>query len=232
MKLAMLALCVLASCSSAPAPASPPITNATPKRAERLAVAIVINTQEVWMGNDQIEPERDDRGAPNPAYYPGVLSGIHAALAKRSLAEVAPGALGAVVGYHAGAKLRAPMGPIAELDEKAFGVQRDHYQTIGSDLVQGVDRAISELEHVQAERKLLLVVGDGNDTNNDTAKPRLQALRDRLAKSRIRARAIVWTGPLSMEGFIIDRLTDEVSVVEEANSVGPALVEAIERAAR
>ncbi|MBA3541184.1 MAG: hypothetical protein H0T79_16350, partial [Deltaproteobacteria bacterium] len=47
---------------------------------ETIAIALVINGQEVWIGNDDIEQEENPAGVPNPARYLGVLKGLKQAL--------------------------------------------------------------------------------------------------------------------------------------------------------
>ena len=63
--------------------------------------------------------------------------------------------------------------PLGSLSGSALGTQKDYKDTKGYELVKGVELALAELRKVQNPRKVLIVITDGNDTNNDAAKGQL-----------------------------------------------------------
>ena len=71
---------------------------------EKLAIAIVMNGWEIWIGNDDILPEGD------PSRFPGVLKSLEAALDKVSFKDAGPpGSLGVVITYADSATTRIAM---------------------------------------------------------------------------------------------------------------------------
>ena len=76
------------------------------------------------------------------------------------------------------------MGDLKNITGGALGGQKDYSGKIGTDMVQGITMAMAELSKVTTARKALIVVGDGNDTNNDAAKNQLAQLKKEAAKDR------------------------------------------------
>ncbi|MFT3700221.1 MAG: hypothetical protein QM831_44160 [Kofleriaceae bacterium] len=63
---------------------------------------------------------------------------------------------------------------------------------MGSDLVQGVTMALAELSRTKTPQKLLVVVGEGNDTNNgESARLQLLQLKVMAVQSGITVKPII-----------------------------------------
>jgi hypothetical protein len=120
------------------------------------------------------------------------------------------------VTYTDKAAIRLPIGPITKLDAAAFGVQKDYYNKIGTELVAGVELAVAELDKVKGGKKFLFVLGDGNDTNNELAGPRLTKLKATLEARDIQVVSFVYKTALSAESIIIRNLGDHVEIVDLA----------------
>ena len=185
---------------------------------EPLALALVINGQEIWIGNDDVEPED------SPAHYPGALKGLERALDRVPLAAQMPaGSEATVVSYATGARVLLHGAPLAELTGAALGAQSDYYTKIGFDLVQGIELATSELSHSRAARKVMIVIGDGNDTNNDVAKVALAELRHDAAVHQIETYAIIYKSVISADTSVIPAFTSHITVVNSADGMAAAL---------
>jgi hypothetical protein len=75
---------------------------------ETIAVAFVFNGQEVWIGNDDYEPED------SPARYLGILKNLKTALQTVPWAKAGPaGSKGVLISYGDKAEIKVPMGPLA-----------------------------------------------------------------------------------------------------------------------
>lgn len=195
MRIAIVALLGLWACTREPheVPVEPP-----PKP---LAVAFVFNGQEIWVGNETHETD------PN-ATYKGALHDLVAAFDRVRFPE---GTQGLVVSYAEGTRLLQPLGPIEQIKGSTFGIQRDYRSRIGSDLVEGIAIAADMIPREM--RGVLVVIGDGNDTNNDTAMMRMLALRRSLALRGVTVYALVIPGPLSPEGDVISVLTPNTRTI-------------------
>jgi hypothetical protein len=187
--------------------------------AEPIAVALVIAGSEVMIGNASIED------ADSPARYPGYLTGLKTGMGVLDFAHGIPAnSLGMLITYDDAARIRVPMGPIARLDAAAIGTEKDYYMRLGSDLVGAVELAIAELHQVNAARKVLIVIGDGNDTNNDIGKYRLHELKGRAANHRIETYGVIYKGALSAEGEVISAMIPTVRTVASTDAIAPALL--------
>lgn len=192
MRIAIVTLLGLWACTRE-APVEPP-----PKQ---LAVAIVFHGQELWVGNETHETD------PN-VQYKGALHDLVAAFDR---VRFPTGTQGLVVSYAEGTRLLQPLGPIEQINGTTFGVQRDYRSRIGSDLVEGISVAAELIPRDM--RGVLVVIGDGNDTHNDTAMMRLLALRRTLAQRGVAVYALVIPGPLSPSGDVISVITPNTRVI-------------------
>ena len=185
---------------------------------EPVAIAIVIAGSEVMIGNTSIEE------AESPARYPGYLAGLRAGMTALDLAHTTPaGSQGLLITYEDAARIRVPMGAIGRLDASSIGSENDYYKRLGTDLVGGVELALAELAKVRLPRKVLIVIGDGNDTNNDAAKRQLADLAARAVSERIESYAVIYKGALSNERDVITNMIESVQEVASADAVGPAM---------
>jgi len=213
-----LALVVAAACSGASSPTS------TKDKAAPVSVAIVYCGWELWIGNDQLLPAED------PSRYPGVLGAMKTALDQADLAHaMPPGSQGMLIEYSNQASVRVPLGPIANLTGAALGTQKDYYGTQGSELVRGVTLAVDQLEKAPAGKKQLIVLSDGNDTNNEAAKVELVKLKQRVHNLGIEVTSIIYKTAMSDQASVIAALTDHTTTAPTAGSVTTDLVHAIGR---
>lgn len=192
---------------------------------ETIAIALVVEGGEVWMGNDDLEP------ADSPAHYLGALKGIQRGIDALDLAHRMPaGSLGTVITFDERARIRLPLGPIRMLNGSALGTQRDYYSKLGQSLVQATALAIGELEQAPTHKKLLLVISDGNDMNNEAAGALLADLRKRAAKAGIRVAAIIYKGALSDPSNPIVQLDLLAQMANSFEGIEDAMKEAVRRA--
>ena len=118
-----------------------------------------------------------------------------------------------IVTYSMGAHVRLPWSPLGELRGRALGHQLDYRGSIGSDLVQGVELAVAALEQATTRRRVLIVLGDGNDTVPGRAPRALADLRKRAIKDQIELYAMVYISPVS------DAHTDVTALVPDTRQV-------------
>lgn len=182
-----------------------------------VALAILYSGNEVWCGNE--EHERD----PNATYH-GAFHDLRAAFAHGVPPEAFPdGSVATLISYAENLVVRYPMGPVRGLDERAFGVQRDYRMSLGNQLMLGVDRAIGELEAVRARRRVLVIIGDGNDTNNVVAVQHFHDLQADLGRDHIDAYAIVVKSTLSPDEQIVSALTPQVDLLTSSSGIPESL---------
>jgi hypothetical protein len=193
---------------------------------EKLAVAIVLNGWEIWIGNDDMVAEDD------PSRYPGVLKALEAALDKVDFKSAGPaGSVGTVITYADKATVRIPMGPLEKITGAQLGTQKDYLGTKGVELVKGVELALSELHKVQASRKALIVVCDGNDTNPEAAKSQLVSDKAQAKADGIQTFAIIYKGALSGDGNVISAMIPATQFVNSADNIATAIQQILTRMA-
>jgi hypothetical protein len=184
---------------------------------EPIAIALVVNGQEIWMGNDDIEIDEAAR-------YPGVLNGLRHAIDTAGLpAMMPPGSRISIVSYSTGADYLVHDAPLEKLTGEAFGTQKDYRNKIGTDMVAGITLGIADLVQTKAPRKALIVIGDGNDTNNDAAKAELAELKLEAARQGISTFAIIYKSAVSDDGEVISRLTRSVTTTASTHGMGASL---------
>lgn len=164
---------------------SPTIGAATVRRFadgdETLAIAFVIDTQEQFLES-------------------GVLPALEAGLDELGLPKLAPaGSTFAVVSYGDGATLRVPALPLASFHGATLDAAAPRAPQTRSDLVAGVTLAIAELERSSATIKLVVVIGDGNETDGTAADAALRALKKRAARDGIRTFGVIYKPEGSVE---------------------------------
>jgi len=87
---------------------------------EPIAIALVINGQEIWIGNDDIET--DDN-----AKYQGVLKNLETAIDKLGLGTLGPpGSKGVVISYSQGTETKFPMADLKQITGGVLGSQKDY----------------------------------------------------------------------------------------------------------
>ena len=188
-----------------------------------VALAVLVSGWEAWMGNDEIVPAND------PSRTTGALAAIRAALDRAQKTGFPDGSKAMVATYDDRARIRLPMGPIASLDARAIGSQRDYDGGIGVELVSGVTLALTELTKVNAGRRVLVVVGDGSDSNNGAAQAQLRDLAKRAAEQHIEVHAIVYKTALSSEATVVGLLDPKATTVTSSDGLTTQLVALLER---
>jgi hypothetical protein len=191
---------------------------------EKLAIAIVMNGWEIWIGNDDVLPEGD------PSRFPGVLKSLEAALDKVQFKDAGPpGSLGTVITYADSATVRIPMGPLDKITGSQLGTQKDYFGTQGVELVKGVDLGLTELHKVQVSRKVLIVICDGLDKNMEAAKGQMVALKARATSEAIQTFAIIYKGGMSGDGNVISAMIPATQTVNSAENIATAIQSILSR---
>jgi hypothetical protein len=191
---------------------------------ETLALAFVMSGQTIWIGTEDIAREDGER-------YEGVLKTLASSIDRLRLGALGPsGSKGLVITYAQGARVRLAASPLEELTGAAFGSQTDYADETTNDLVQGVTLAMSELGKLTTVRKVLLVIGDGHDTNDDVAKTQLAALRKEAARQGIEVFAITYHSAITLPGpGPISTLTPNVKTANSVLGIGAELTAVVDR---
>jgi len=196
---------------------------------ETLAVAIVMNGGEFWIGND------DYRKTDDPVFCPGVLKALESALDKQSFKDAGPaGSLGIVITYADKITTKVQMGPLGNISGGALGSQSEYKDTQGLELVKAIETAVAELHRVQAARKALIIVGDGKDTNPEAAKGQLATLKKQAAQEGIQTFAIIYKGGLAQQEenpVVINIMVPGASTVNSAESIASSIASILGRMA-
>ncbi|HTL38031.1 MAG TPA: vWA domain-containing protein [Kofleriaceae bacterium] len=191
---------------------------------EPMAIMFVMSGQEIWVGNDSFEEDRNIR-------CPDTLGAIERAIERLDLEHRVPvGSRAGIVTYANGATVRMPLQPIETLHGSSFGTQHDYYNQIGTELVAGIEVGMLALEASPASRKLLVVIGDGNDTDSDRAAPRLLLLKKRAAQAGIRVESIIYKSRFSDDHNDVTRFKSNSKMVLSAEALGVQLETSIEDA--
>ena len=185
---------------------------------ETIAIALVIAGQEIWIGNDDIETDEN-------AKYQGVLKNLEAAIDKLQLGTQGgpPGSKGVVVSYSTGADIKVPMGDLKNITGGALGGQKDYRGKIGTDMVSGIRTGMAELMKVSTARKALIVVGDGNDTNNEAAKGQLAELKKDAKNAGVSLFAVIYKSAVSSEGNVITTMIPNAKTVNSIEGIASEL---------
>ncbi len=193
---------------------------------ETLALALVINGQEVWIGNDELTAEDA------PDRHTGILKGLKQGLQSVPFATAGPaGSKGVLITYGDKAEIRVAMGPLANITGEALGSQKDYYRKTGTAMVQGIELALAQLHGVTAAQKVLVVVCDGNDTDNGNAKGQLLNLKKQAAQDKIQAFAIMYKGEMSDPGNVISVMIPTASTTPTAEGIASSLTAILSRMA-
>lgn len=191
---------------------------AAPAGPTPFALALLLSGTEVWMGNDDLVPAND------PSQYVGALKSIRAAFERAPMTGFPAGSKAVVIVYDSRARTRVPLLPIERLDAAAIGTQRDYYGTIGIELVAGVRLAFTELAKLPAGRRVLVIVGDGADTNNEAARLQLRELAKQAAELRIEVHAVVYKSQVSDETTVVTELDPKAKTAATADQITADLV--------
>jgi len=212
-----VSLIVAAACGGSKPP------DASKSADNSVAVAVVMSGLEIWVGNDRVLPADD------PARYVGALDYVKAGLDGAQLGKLPAGSLGTLIVYDKGARVKLAMGPVAKLNSEAIGGQKDYMGTATNDMVAGVELGLKELTNTKAGRKVMIVLGDGNDTNRDTANARLANLHQQAMAEKIELHAVVYKTELSDKETPITELVPDTVVAKSIDDVKAQLTAKLEK---
>jgi hypothetical protein len=185
-----LLLSTVVACSS-PSPEPSPELSPEPIPVQPTvpaALVVVFSGQEIFVGNDQYEPDPAAR-------YKGAFAALERAFSKHPPAAALPtGSQGAVIAYATDTEVVVGMGDIARVDAGLFRDQRPYRGRVGQELVRGTRHGLDLLAKVDARRRILIVIGDGNDTDNELARTRFEAMIPEIAQLRVKVAMIVVRG--------------------------------------
>ena len=192
---------------------------------ETIAIALVINGQMIWIGTEDYATDENLK-------YPGALKNLEQAIDKLQLASVEPkDSKGVLVSYSTGAEIKLQMGDLKFMTGSALGNQKDYDGKTGTDMVQGITMGLTELEKVTTDRKALIVVGDGNDTNNEKAKGALAELKKQATKMNTQMFAIIYKSVVSTEGAVITTMIPNAKTVNSVDGIAAELNNIVARMA-
>ena len=128
---------------------------------EPMAMVVLVQGQERWMGNDKVL-EQDDPDHMEGGAWSGVGPALDA-LAKAG----PPGSIAALLIYESKVETLMPLGVMSNLNGGALGDQGRFRERIGKALVAGLDEAYAILSAQTGKRRVLVVIGDGEGQNED-----------------------------------------------------------------
>ncbi len=191
---------------------------------ESLGIVIVVEAHGMWLGNTGVVEEG------NPALTPGVYKELTAAIDGFNKAGPS-GSKGAIITYGRGAQL-SEMG-VVDLPNLT-GAGMGTLKTIAGseptgqtnrDLVGGITEAAAVLKtKMSTSRKVLVVIGDGQDTNHDQGVTALKELGKQLAGDRVEVFAIFYdSGVLESDPNGFKALTRNQQSLNGVDGFGPAI---------
>ena len=180
---------------------------------ETVAIALIIEGWEIWIGNDDLLPEDD------PSRYPGVLKALEQAMDTVNFKDIGPkGSKGMVITYGDKAVQRVPMGDLDQITGSRLGTQSDYKNTKGVELVKAIELGLSELQKQTMPIKAIIVVSDGDDTNPDTAKAQMTQLKKQAKDAGIQTFGIIYKGGISNDRNFLAAFT-QTSTVNSADNI-------------
>ncbi len=198
---------------------------------ETLAVAIVLLGWEIWIGNDKV-PASATFASDDPSRTPGVLDSLAQALDNVKFKEAGPpGSLGMVITFADKATIRVPMGPLSAISGSALGTQSDYFGTKGKELVRAVELGLAELNKTQTARKVLIVLCDGSDTDNEHAKAALSGLKAQASRTGVQTFGLIYRSPMSEDVNVLTALVPQTKLLTGADTIGPAISDILSRMA-
>ena len=191
---------------------------------ETLSIAIVLYGWEIWIGNDKIPPS-DKFPEDDPSRLSGILDSLEQALDTVKFNEAGPpGSLGMVITFTDKVSIKVPMGPLSAINGAALGSQSDYFGTHGAELVRAIELALSELNKTQTARKVLIVVCDGIDADNEHAPAALANLKTQATQAGIQTFGFIFHGPGAYDGpsSVLEAFVP-TKLLTGAETIGPAL---------
>ncbi|HEY0252115.1 MAG TPA: vWA domain-containing protein [Kofleriaceae bacterium] len=136
---------------------------------EPLAIAFVVEDDETFL-KDALAP-------------------IAKGLDGHGLAKTTPqDSFGMLISYATDTQTKVAMGPYTRITGAAFGAAKAHKGKKGASLSTALTLAVSEVTKVQAARKAIIIIGDGDDSD---PKSPLADIKKQAAAAKIQVYAIV-----------------------------------------
>jgi hypothetical protein len=117
-----------------------------------------------------------------------------------------PGSRIGAIDFFEGAEIRIALEPARSFKADQLGTANDYAAKVGSDLVQGVMMGLAELAHAPETDKVLIVIGDGHDTNDSAAPMMVTDLVAQAHKRNVRIRALQYGSVDPLLGSLLKRL--------------------------
>lgn len=210
-----LVIAALVACGSEPA--KPRAIANVPPGAPPIALAIVYAGQILAIG------DADYENIPG-ATLPGILHSVERAIDELPLPA---GSEVEAIAYSTKPTIAMPWTPASRARGAMLGKEIDYRQFIGSDVVVGITLALDELAHRNEPRKLLVVIGDGNDTSGSLAIPALVDRKARASREGVATHAIILSMPISPKGESIDQFAEHSQTIGSAGDIPAALAAAV-----
>ncbi len=178
-----------------------------------VSVAFVLSGDAGWMGAHNIH---DDDYDPDHVSLHKPLS---AAFDVLQLASALPaGSEAMVVRYDTEAAILVPWKPAGQVGGIDLGAAKDFAGRLGVDMVHGIELACTELATRPQRRKLMIIIGDGNDTATDIndAGYNLRALAETCPG--VTSAALVIKSPISAETDAMEQWTPNVIRLTSVNA--------------
>jgi hypothetical protein len=137
---------------------------------EELAIVILVQGSERFMGNMSTVDDEGQAREPTEGAYDQIKPAVEALL------KVGPKKTkGAILVYGKDVLIKQPMGPLAALNGETIGGPKEFHGVGEKQFKNGLEKAFELLTTESNARKVLVVIGDGGDTNaqvniSDTAK--------------------------------------------------------------
>jgi hypothetical protein len=187
---------------------------------EPIAIAFVMEGDERWVGNTDYARDDDDHDE-------GALAAVERGIDAMDLDVRTPRVSTAtLIAYANRAGVVMPTSPISALRGPRFGIQLDYLGRRGADLRDGVEIGIEALARSSLPRKALVVLGDGNDTNNtnnETGHATFAELREHALAAHIDMFAVVLASARSRPGVAITQLIPATRTVTSADAMAATL---------
>jgi len=154
-----------------------------PNSDEPMTLVILIEGDTSWMGNETYIEE----GNPEVSRTEGAFTGLGAAIDAFATAGPAK-SQGTVITYGDAAVVRHPMGDLTKISGSSLGSQ-EQYSDLTVSLVIGLEEAWKTLTAVTGTRRVLVVIGNGSDTQAAAAEDVARVVGD-LKKANIETYSI------------------------------------------
>jgi hypothetical protein len=140
---------------------------------------------------------------------PDVLNALTCGL---TAMDLAPDSRIGAIEFSTGAAIRVPLALATSFKKEQLGTAKDYAAKRGSDLIQGVTMGLAELAKARESNKVLIVVGDGHDTNDASALIAAEELRAQAKIEHVRIRAVQMGGLDTLPGDVLKRLDPHLIV--------------------